>query len=73
MTVVLDHDTRHVVWMADGHGKDVLRSFFDALGEERARRLQTARKPSTRERRLNRTRGSHWRARCREAGTAPRL
>jgi transposase len=39
MTVVVDHDTRHLVWMADGHGKDVLRSFFDALGEERAHRL----------------------------------
>lgn len=39
MTVVVDHDTRHVVWMADGHGKDVLRSFFDALGTERAARL----------------------------------
>jgi transposase len=39
MTVVVDHDSRHVVWMADGHGKDVLRSFFDALGEERSHRL----------------------------------
>lgn len=39
MTVVVDHDTRHVVWMADGHGKDVLRSFFDALGEDRSHRL----------------------------------
>jgi transposase len=39
MTVVVDHDTRHVVWMADGHGKDVLRTFFDALGAERAHRL----------------------------------
>ncbi|MFF0476450.1 ISL3 family transposase [Streptomyces sp. NPDC004284] len=39
MTVVVDHDTRHVVWMSDGHGKDVLRSFFDALGEDRAHRL----------------------------------
>ncbi|WP_158515535.1 transposase [Kitasatospora sp. MBT63] len=39
MTVVVDHDSRYVVWIADGHGKDVLRSFFDALGEERAHRL----------------------------------
>ncbi|WP_395293619.1 ISL3 family transposase [Kitasatospora hibisci] len=39
MTVVVDHDTRHVVWMADGHGKEVLRRFFDALGEQRAHRL----------------------------------
>ncbi|MCX4756199.1 ISL3 family transposase [Kitasatospora purpeofusca] len=39
MTVVVDHDSRRVVWMADGHGKDVLRSFFDALGADRAHRL----------------------------------
>lgn len=39
MTVVVDHETRRVVWMADGHGKDVLRSFFDALGDQRARQL----------------------------------
>ena len=39
MTVVVDHDSRRVVWMADGHGKDVLRSFFDALGQDRAHRL----------------------------------
>jgi transposase len=39
MTVVAGHDSRHVVWMSDGHGKDVLRSFFDVLGEQRAHRL----------------------------------
>ncbi|MFE5588490.1 transposase [Kitasatospora sp. NPDC056531] len=39
MTVVVDHESRHVVWMADGHGKDVLRSFFDALGADRAHQL----------------------------------
>ncbi|MFJ8478365.1 ISL3 family transposase [Kitasatospora sp. NPDC094011] len=39
MTVVVDHDSRPVVRMADGHGKDAPRSFFDALGEERAHRL----------------------------------
>jgi transposase len=39
MTVVVDHDTRRVVWMADGHGKDVPRSFFDALGTERTHRI----------------------------------
>jgi transposase len=39
MTVVVDHATRAVVWMADGHGKDVLRGFFDTLGPERAAQL----------------------------------
>ncbi|MEU0837827.1 ISL3 family transposase [Streptomyces sp. NPDC005969] len=39
MTVVVDHDTARVVWMADGHGKDVLHRFFDALGEPRTGRL----------------------------------
>ncbi|MCX5215494.1 ISL3 family transposase [Kitasatospora sp. NBC_00240] len=39
MTVVVDHDSRRVVWMADGHGKDVLRSFFDVLGADRAHGL----------------------------------
>ena len=39
MTVVVDHDTRHVVWMCEGHGKDPLRGFFDALGQERSHRL----------------------------------
>ncbi|MET8532149.1 ISL3 family transposase [Streptomyces sp. NPDC005065] len=39
MTVVVDHDTARVVWMADGHGKDVLHRFFDDLGAERAARL----------------------------------
>ena len=39
MTVVVCHDTRRVVWMADGHGKQVLKEFFDALGAERAAKL----------------------------------
>jgi transposase len=39
MTVVVDHHTRRVVWMADGHGKDVLRGFFDDLGPERSAAL----------------------------------
>lgn len=39
MTCVVDHDTAKVVWVADGHGKDVLHRFFDALGPERAGRL----------------------------------
>ncbi|MGW9032630.1 ISL3 family transposase [Streptomyces sp. NPDC055722] len=39
MTVVVDHDTARVVWMADGHGKDVLHRFFNVLGERRTVRL----------------------------------
>nr|QIY77592.1 ISL3 family transposase [Streptomyces sp. RLB1-33] len=39
VTVVVDHDTRRVVWIADGHGKPVLQGFFDALGPERAAKL----------------------------------
>ena len=39
MLVVVDHDTRRVVWMCDGHGKDRLGEFFDALGADRSRRL----------------------------------
>jgi transposase len=39
MTVVVDHDTRRVVWMADGHGTQVLKEFFDALGTKRAAKL----------------------------------
>ncbi|THA57102.1 DDE transposase [Streptomyces sp. A0958] len=39
MTVVVDHESGKVVWMADGHGKSVLARFFDTLGPERAARL----------------------------------
>ncbi|MFJ6140713.1 transposase [Kitasatospora sp. NPDC092286] len=39
MTVVVDHDTARVVWMADGHGADVLTRFFDQLGQARTARL----------------------------------
>ncbi|PNE39892.1 ISL3 family transposase [Streptomyces noursei] len=39
MTVVVDHDTAKVVWMADGHGKDILHRFFDVLGAQRAAHL----------------------------------
>ena len=34
MTVVLNHDTGRVVWCAKGHGKEVLKSFFDLLTED---------------------------------------
>jgi hypothetical protein len=33
---LVDHDTARVVWMADGHGTEVLTRFFDQLGEQRA-------------------------------------
>lgn len=39
MTVVVDHHTRQVVWMADGHGRTVLQAFFTALGPQRSARL----------------------------------
>lgn len=34
MTVVVNHDTGKVVWVAQGHGKDVLTGFFNQLTEE---------------------------------------
>ncbi|MBQ0953046.1 transposase [Streptomyces coelicoflavus] len=39
MTVVVCHHSGKVVWMPDGHGKNVLHAFFEALGAERASRL----------------------------------
>lgn len=33
MTVVLDHDRGIVAWCAKGHGKEVLRGFFERLDE----------------------------------------
>lgn len=34
MTVVVNHDTGRVVWVAPGHGKEVLTKFFELLTEE---------------------------------------
>lgn len=34
MTVVVNHDTGKVVWVAPGHGKEVLKTFFNLLTEE---------------------------------------
>ena len=34
MTVVVNHDTGKVVWVAPGHGKNVLTAFFSLLTEE---------------------------------------
>lgn len=40
VTVVLDHDTGRLVWMAPGRDKETLGKFFDALGAERSAQLQ---------------------------------
>lgn len=39
LTVVLDHDTGHLVWAAPGRNRATLRKFFAALGEDRSARL----------------------------------
>jgi transposase len=40
VTVVVDNDTGRLVWAAKGHGKAVLAAFFDALGPDRAAKLE---------------------------------
>ena len=37
LTIVVDHDAKRLVWAAPGRDKATLRSFFDALGADRAR------------------------------------
>jgi transposase len=39
MTVVVDHDTRRLVWAAPGRDEATLRRFFDALGEARCAQI----------------------------------
>ncbi len=34
ITVIVNHDTNTVVWVADGHGKSVLEQFYKALSQE---------------------------------------
>lgn len=34
ITVIVNHDTNTVVWVADGHGKSVLEQFYKSLSEE---------------------------------------
>jgi transposase len=34
VTVVVDHDTKRVIWASEGRGAETLCEFFDALGEE---------------------------------------
>jgi len=40
LTVVCDHLTGKVIWAAKGRTKDTVSAFFDALGDERAAKLQ---------------------------------
>ncbi|MEO6790802.1 MAG: ISL3 family transposase, partial [Ornithinibacter sp.] len=39
LTVVVDHETRRLVWAGQGADKDTLRGFFDALGPERSQAI----------------------------------
>jgi transposase len=40
LTVVVDHDTRRLVWAGPGREKATLRRFFDALGEDRCAQIE---------------------------------
>ncbi len=40
LTVVIDHDSGRLLWASPGHDEATLRTFFDSLGEERAKALQ---------------------------------
>ena len=40
LTVVGDHETRKVVWVAEGKTQQALQGFFDKLGEPQTRRLK---------------------------------
>ncbi len=42
LTVVVDHDTRRVVWAAKGRGSETLKEFFDLLGPLGRKLLRTA-------------------------------
>lgn len=39
ITIVVDHDTRRLIWAAPGRDAKTLRTFFDALGVERSARI----------------------------------
>lgn len=39
LTIVVDHDTGHLVWAAEGRDTATLEGFFDALGGEQAAKL----------------------------------
>lgn len=40
ITVVVNHETNTVVWMSDGHGKEVLTRFFEDMTAEQRRCIQ---------------------------------
>ncbi len=40
ITTVVDHDTRRIVWAAEGKSSETLDAFFDELGEERAKAIE---------------------------------
>lgn len=40
LTVVVDHDTGRLIWAAPGRDKATVESFFEQLGEKRAKRLK---------------------------------
>lgn len=40
LTVVVDHDTRKLLWIAEGRSKTTLSGFFTALGPERCARIE---------------------------------
>jgi hypothetical protein len=40
LTVVIDHDSGHLVWAGIGRDKATLRGFFDLLGEERSKEIE---------------------------------
>ncbi len=42
ITVIVDHDTRRVIWTAEGTGAKTLRKFFEELGPERTALLKLA-------------------------------
>ena len=42
ITVVVDHDTKRVVWAAEGRGAKTLGEFFERLGPEGVQRLERA-------------------------------
>ena len=39
LTVVIDHDTGHVIWVGVGQSKATLQRFFDVLGPDRCRQI----------------------------------
>jgi len=41
ITVVVDHDTKRVVWAKEGKSADTLDAFFSEIGKERAARIET--------------------------------